>query len=182
MQRNISGFNIWQNILPLKLLLLGLKMKKRCHMALSRKSCLYCRSTLVSLQQGHIHKLPARHFTYPPQLETLLSDFSLPWLNQRSKERQQTVKMVKPPWPYSIMYPSPIKMGTVSICLGNSKHELLYKGLYERGCSLPSPPSSSCVLLCFMVCTTDYQPSAYPMKAPLGINIFKKLCISTNSC
>lgn len=32
-QRNISGFNIQQNILPLKLLLLGFEMKKRFHVA-----------------------------------------------------------------------------------------------------------------------------------------------------
>lgn len=32
-QRNISGFNTWQDILPLKLLLLGFEMKKRCHVA-----------------------------------------------------------------------------------------------------------------------------------------------------
>lgn len=79
--------------------------------------------------------------------------------------------MVKPPWSYSIIYPSPIKFGTFSIWLGNNKHELLHNRLHKRGCCLPFPPYSY-VSLCFMVCISDYQPSLHSMKVPLGINIF----------
>lgn len=41
-QRNISGFNVSQHNLSLKLLFLGFKMKKRCHVA-NKMSHMFCK-------------------------------------------------------------------------------------------------------------------------------------------
>lgn len=56
------------------------------------------------------------------------------------KKDTRLLKMVKPPWSCSILYPSLIKFGIFSIWLEKNKHELLHKGLYEKRL-LPSLPT-----------------------------------------